>query len=370
MNPVRVLLVFSSSQLGGAERSLTRMAIASGEEVEYTLSTLDGPGPWVDWCHEMGVEPVVLGNHKVKLGHGKFGIKEMFRLVYLVHQQQYDILYVIGFRASVWLRLMRSILPEISLVQGVRWNPESGSWLDRIFRFVERFSSNFVDHYICNARATSTVLEIRAKIPSKKVTVIYNGLDNIPLSSPYKRRRSQNVVVLANLSPRKGHMEFLDVIKAVSRRLPTAHFYFVGRDDMSGALEKEVADREIEDIITITGYQADVGQWLRKSQLMVLPSLWGEGCPTSILEGFAYGLPVIAYAIDGIPELINDGKDGYLVTPGDTATMIGMIIRILEDPRLATSMGMAGRRKVESIFTLEKCAKKHSDVFADLVKYR
>lgn len=100
---------------------------------------------------------------------------------------------------------------------------------------------------------------------------------------------------------------------------------------------------------------------------MVLPSLWGEGCPTSILEGFAYGLPVVAYAIDGIPELIDDGVDGVVASPNNSNELANAIVRIQENPVSAESMGMAGREKVASRFTLARCADEHAQIFYKLI---
>ena len=100
---------------------------------------------------------------------------------------------------------------------------------------------------------------------------------------------------------------------------------------------------------------------------MVLPSLWGEGCPTSILEGFAYDLPVVAYAIDGIPELIVDGVDGFVIKPNKVDGLACAIVRILENPVRAESMGMAGREKVARRFSLVRCADEHAQIFHKLI---
>lgn len=364
---MRVIVIFSSSELGGAERSLTRMALAATNDVTFTLATLDGPGPWVDWCQEMGIMPFVLGERVRAGAHGRFGLKALLRLVELVRRERYAALYVIGLRSSLWLRLMRPWMHGARIVQGIRWNPDSDSLLDNALRLVERLLGVLIDLYICNSRASAETLQRRAGVPKNKIRVIYNGLDHLPPPVALTER-STDVVLLANLSPRKGHWEFLDVVAAVRERIPQAHFYFVGRDDMDGCLSREIVRRNLGQAVTLTGYQADVGHWLGKARLMVLPSLWGEGCPTSILEGFAHGLPVVAYAIDGIPELIDDGIDGFLVQPRDAAAITTAILRLLEDPEQAAHMGEAGRIKVERHFTLAHCANLHASVFSDLTE--
>ncbi|MDH4079718.1 MAG: glycosyltransferase family 4 protein [Nitrospira sp.] len=360
---MRVLLIFSSSELGGAERSLTRMALAESNGVEYTLATMDGAGPWVDWCEQHGVSPVGLGAGNANSRHGVSRIRSLINLVKLARRERYDFLYVIGFRVSLYLRFLKPILRGARLVHGIRWNPDSNSRLDRAVRLTERVFGALVDGYVCNSKVAADTLIKRASVPSTKVNVIYNGLDRLPPPEDNLSDRPPNILVLANLAPRKGHIDFLDVVTAVRRQVPRAHFFFVGRDEMGGQIDKEIARRALKDAVTLTGFQADIAPWFDSSRLMVLPSLWGEGCPTSILEGFAHGLPVIAYAVDGVPELIEDGSDGVLVPPQDSASMARAVVHMLEDPDLAASMGENGREKVGRSFTLAHCANRHVDLF-------
>ncbi|MFI4981119.1 MAG: glycosyltransferase, partial [Nevskiales bacterium] len=251
------------------------------------------------------------------------------------------------------------------LVQGVRWNPDSDSRLDRAFRGVERCLGSLVDLYIANAQASAATLTRACGVPSGKVRVIYNGLADLPAHA-VNNDRPLTVVTVANLNARKGYIEYLDVIERLHARLPQARFVFVGRDDMNGRVQQEIVGRGLAGTVSWVGLAEDVGPWLRDARLMVLPSLWGEGCPTSILEGFAWGLPVVAYAVDGVPELIDDGRDGFLVAPDDRAALAVAIERLLIEPHLARRMGEAGRDKVERSFTLQRCVEQHAAAFAAL----
>ena len=146
---MRVLMVFSSSELGGAERSLTRMAMASSQRV-YQLATLDGEGPWCDWARSQGLQPLVFGERRGPL-HGTLRLRAFVSLVRHVRREHIKIIYVCGLRASFWLRLLKWLMPDIKLVDGIRWNPDSNSRLDKIFRVVERWLNGLVDLYITNS---------------------------------------------------------------------------------------------------------------------------------------------------------------------------------------------------------------------------
>jgi len=353
---LRVLLLFSSSELGGAERSLSRMAFAS-QEVDYLLATLYSEGPWCDWIRSQGGEPLVLGRD------GGLMLKAFWRLIRHVRSHPVDVIYVCGARAALLLRLLRIFLPGIKLVHGVRWNPDSDSRLDRFFRLVERFAHTLVDAWIANSAIAKQTLVSRCGIPAERVFVIYNGLETLPVDVPPLVERPKEVLTVANLNPRKGHREYLQVVSEVLNAVPNAKFVFVGRDDMNGQIQRAIEEAGLSGRVRCEGFQADVTPWYGRARVFVLPSLWNEGCPTAILEAMSFAIPCVAFAMDGIPELIEDGDQGVLVRCGDYSGMAAAIIRMLTDDGKASELGEYGRARVHSHFRLENTAALHSVAF-------
>ena len=366
---MRVLIVFSSSGLGGAERSLTRMAIADRDnpEIEYRLATLDGKGPWSEWAEGMGVGPLVFGEREEDARHARYGMRALVSLIRFVRSDGIDIVYAIGLRASFLLRLCKRSLRGARLVHGVRWNPGSRSRLDRAFRFVERKLDGSIDLYIVNSGAAQETLAEKCGIDRERIRVIHNGINELPRDLAPLRLRPPHVVTVANMAPRKGHLEYLEVVAQVVRKVPEAQFYFVGRDDMNGRVQNAIAARGISENIHCVGMQRDIGPYLRRARVFALPSLWNEGCPTSILEAMAFQVPVVAHAIDGIPELIEDGVSGILVPLNDRERMEAGILRLLDGCGYAESMGTEGRKRVEAEFRMERCAARHFSAFREIV---
>lgn len=361
---MRVLLLFSSSQLGGAERSLSRMAFAS-EQVNYQLATLDSEGPWCDWIRSQGRFPMVFGVTSSGGTGMMFGA--LLRLINYVRNNPVDIIYVCGVRATFMLRFLRGFLPRIKLVHGVRWNPNTDNLTDRLFRLTEWLTYFMVDAWITNSVITRKTLVCRCRIPESKIFVIYNGLESLPEEIVPLNERPLEVLTVANLNPRKGHCEFLQIIRSVVKELPKVRFIFVGRDDMNGKVQRAIEEHGLFDFVRCEGFKADVSPWFRQARLFVLPSLWGEGCPTSILEAFSYGLPVIAYSADGIPELVADKEDGLLVKPGHLKEFENAIKKLLTSVLFAESMGLKGRKKVKNSFLIEQCATQHLSCFTEIV---
>ena len=136
---------------------------------------------------------------------------------------------------------------------------------------------------------------------------------------------------------------------------------FVGRDDMNGDVQKRIIELGLNKNISYVGFQLDVSYWFSRAKLFVLPSLWGEGCPTSILESFSWGVPVIAYRIDGVPELVTDNQDGFLVPEFQKEIMAKKIIQLLENNELLAMFSKNARNKVKEKFILQYCTNLHEE---------
>ncbi len=327
--------------------------------LEYHLATLDGEGPWCDWVRELQRHPVVFGYRKGAKAHGQLNLRAFIALRAYIRREQINVIYVCGIRAAFILRWMKPLMPGVCLVQGVRWNPASDSRLDHWFRFLERWSNLLVDGYITNSQIAADTLAQRCRIPTRRIHVIYNGLAEIPADDSETSARPLEVLTVANLSPRKDHLNYLNAITLVLATIPQARFIFVGRDDMSGEVQHAIEQKGLAHAVRCVGFQMDVSSYLKRARLFVLPSPSGEGCPTALLESFAWGCPVVAYAADGIPELVNDNVDGFVVPPRDVTAMAEKIITMLNDGSLAVKFGQAGKKKVADKFTLGACAKFH-----------
>ena len=347
---VGILLLFSSSDIGGAERSLSRMALSNNNDsISYQLSTFGTNGAWSEWILSITGTPICF-NHSV------------WKLIKYVHTEKPDIVYIIGFRISVLLRLIKVFLPKVRLVQGVRWNPGSNDMLDKTFRFVERLFGFLLDGYIVNSNSARQSLN---KLVNKNVVLIYNGIANIQQAN-LKKSNNKNIITVANLSTRKGYEDYLRAIAIVIKKVPESRFLFLGKDNLNGKIQKIIIGKSLESNVQYLGFQENVESFLSRSAIFVLPSKYGEGCPTSILEAFSFKLPVIAYRIDGIPELVSHNDDGILIDVGDSDAFAKAIEDLLLNPVKAAEMGAKGYKKVKEIFLLDNMVNKHNEYFLRL----
>jgi glycosyltransferase involved in cell wall biosynthesis len=145
---------------------------------------------------------------------------------------------------------------------------------------------------------------------------------------------------------RLSHEKGLPTLLRAMRQLPQAQLLIVGEGKMRPALERKAAEWKLTNV-QFAGYLT--GQALKntlaQARFTVLPSEWYENFPFSILESLAAGKPVVASRIGGIPELIDEGQDGLLFTPGDADELAACLRRLWHDPRETQRMGLNGRRK-------------------------
>jgi glycosyltransferase involved in cell wall biosynthesis len=149
----------------------------------------------------------------------------------------------------------------------------------------------------------------------------------------------------------KGHAHLLDAFATVHARHPAARLLLVGDGIRRPWVEGLAKDRGLGEAVVFTGFRTDVPELLRAMDCFVLASTRTEGVPQSLLQAFAAGVPVVASAIGGIPEVVKDGETGILVQPEDAVALARAIELILSDRSGAATRARGARRLVEERFS-------------------
>ena len=203
-----------------------------------------------------------------------------------------------------------------------------------------------------------------------KVTVIHNALDldkfHPDSASRQKAREDlslaptdQVIGIVGQLTPRKGQLELLEAFALVLKQLPQAILIVVGAplfnqdEDYFRRLTETAAALGIAARVRFLGAREDIAAITRAADLMVVNSRV-EPFGLVVLEGMACGTPVLATAVDGIPEIIRHREDGWLVPPGDKNALFSAIVTLINQPQLRAKLSVAGLAKVRSRFTVER----------------
>lgn len=149
----------------------------------------------------------------------------------------------------------------------------------------------------------------------------------------------------------KGQFEFLQAAVRVLKLHPNARFVLVGQGGLRSEIEQFLAREHITDRVTLTGFAENMPAVMSALDVLVHPTTGTEAFPLVILEAMASAKPVIASNLDGIPEQITEGQEGFLVPKTDVAALAERMSQLARDPELRSRMGQRGRQRVSHHFT-------------------
>ena len=161
------------------------------------------------------------------------------------------------------------------------------------------------------------------------------------------------VLTVARLAPVKGHSVLVEAMGAVGREFPEARLVLVGKpwEGQPAALLGQARKLGLEGRVICAGHRKDVARFLSIASVGVMPSLGSEENSRGVGEYMAAALPVVATRIGVMPELVEGGRTGLIVPPGDARALSGAIASLLRDRARASEIGKAGRRRAEALFS-------------------
>lgn len=170
--------------------------------------------------------------------------------------------------------------------------------------------------------------------------------------------------IFGRLNEEKGHSYFLKAAAIVNKEFPEARFFIVGESYLSlrEDLDRQTRQLGLQDRVIFTGYRRDIPVLMTTCTLIVSASL-REGLPLVLVEAMAASRPVVATMVDGIPELVEDGRTGRLVAPRDVAGLARAMLEMMQRPDLAAEMGRRGREVVERHFSRGQLVQKTCEVY-------
>ena len=148
--------------------------------------------------------------------------------------------------------------------------------------------------------------------------------------------------------------------------LPT-ELWLVGDGELREAVQHQVRALGIESRVRFLGVRSDIPDLLRAADVFVFPSRW-EGNPLSVMEAMAAGLPVVATAVGGVPELVEDGVSGILVPNEDHNALVGALQQLVQRADLRAQMAHAARRRAEARFDIRHTVRAYESLYESLLQ--
>ncbi len=363
-DPVRVCFMIDRLTRAGTESQLLALIRSlDRRRVEPTLVLLDGEDDLSRALEPSDCPVLRLGVRKlVGLGaaRGARRLRDFWRVT------RPDILQVY-FLDSSYFGVPIAKMCGIANVLQVRNN--LGYWLTPKHRVLGKAVRRFVDLTLTNSDAGKQVLVEREGHAPDLVAVMENGVDTVRFNRfmlPDTTKKRVRVGCVANLRPVKNIDGLLRAARAAIERFPQLVFEVAGDGEERENLEKLHAKLGLGDRFLFRGATSDVAAFLRTVEIAVLPS-HSEGMSNALLEYMSAGRAVVATDVGANAKLVEHGRSGLIVSPGDGAALVEAIGQYLATPLRAASYGAAARRRVETNYSRDAMTRRFEDFYRGLV---
>ena len=373
---MRVLTVLDAFRLGGAETLIAQLGrVAPDVDLELDVLSLHGPSPerskLEPMLTEVGLTPHYLGARRT------LDPLAFRHLVAYIRRTRPDVVHA-------HLEMAMTMAVPAARLAGV---PVLGTF-HQVYRTMtgreearERLAVEVATRsdgaiFVSDASRVSYADRYRPgrDIPSSWL-VVHNGIDvdhfspgtgatrpSLPSDlsdlavtrTPTEADTAGSVRLVTIVAALRGFKGILHAIRAwpiVLDRHPGARLLLVGTGDQEASLRAEVARLRLGQTVIFAGMRTDIPEVMRASEVVVLPSIYGENLPTVLMEAGACGRPVVASDVGGIGDIVVDGVTGLLAAPGDSAGVARAVNELLDDPARADALGRAARERIVARFS-------------------
>ena len=368
-NILRVALVITDLDVGGAERAIVNLATRiDRRRWQAKVFALAGEGSLAKVLRAEGIAYQCLGCTRSQ------PVRVVTRLRRALRAYQPQIVQSFLFHANLASRLAAAWPGGPWVLGGLRVAEHRKRWHLAFDRLTARLSAGSV----CVSHG---VLEFSQKVGGldpDRLTVIPNGIDPAPFDAAKSLPRrdlgipddAHLVLYVGRLDPQKGLSHLLDAAGQMILQSPTWHLALVGDGPCRTWLTQRIGgDARLTERIHWLGPRDDVPRLLKSSDVLVLPSLW-EGMPNVILEAMAASKPVVATSVEGTRELVIPGETGWLVPPGSTPGLTAALLSAALNPEQCKAYGLKGRERVVSRFSLDETVAAYDRLWTRLLGYQ
>ncbi len=367
---MRIAHLLASPFVGGPEHQVLGLASALRETDESIFLTFAEGGraqPFLDRVRSAGFKGVEL---RENWPHYFRATKEVANELI---RAQATILCTSGYKPDIiGLRAARLVgIPSVAIAHG--WT--GATWKVRLFESFDRWNMRNFDAVVGVSHAQSRKLAL-AGISQDKILTIPNAiaLDRFTepvaggrkiLASLFSTEPQFIIAAAGRLSPEKGFDVFIAAAARIAQERQDIGFVIFGDGPLRRELAKLISKKSLDDRFVLAGFQANLDAILPAADVFVISS-FTEGLPVVLLEALLAGVPVVATAVGGIPEVIEDGTDGFLVPPGHIEQLALRIMELVDNQSLLEQMKIAGPRKIAAQYNTRLQADRYSTLFARL----
>lgn len=360
-----VLFVEHTAQMiGGGQQSLLMLLRGIDPKHYRPLVVLPGEGPLADKIRALGIPVFFVGLASFRRLNPIRIFRNIRRLARILREQEVDIVHTNASRSTFYAGLAAR-MTGVPLIWHVRMAQRE--------RLYDRFLFFLASRVIVISRAVGG--RFPGRHAARKICLVYNGIDAETFAAgqgQQLRRRlglGGKIVVgqVGQIEPMKGVACLIEALEKVRKTNPEVYGLIVGVPTAhQGELEKQIQELGLEGFVSFAGYSEDVSEVMSSIDILALPSS-REAFGRVLIEAMACSRPVVAFNVDAVPEVVEDGVTGILVPPGDVEGLARSIRTLADDPALREEMGCKGRERVRRYFGLEEHVRRVELVYEEVL---
>jgi glycosyltransferase involved in cell wall biosynthesis len=290
-----------------------------------------------------------------------------FRIAGYARRNGFEIIHSHGYNGNILLGLMPRRVRRVAMISTLHgWTGQQRVGRMAFYQWLDRLALHFVDRVVV---VSESMLGLRGVRTLRRVSVVRNGIDVAGPQEAMPRVRADTGKVLigaaGRLSAEKGFHFLIEAFSLVRRAGLDAQLTIVGEGPERGRLERIIDQTGLADHVRLPGFRDDMQGFLYDIDVFVLSSLT-EGAPMSVLEAMRAGTPIVATEVGGIPEMLEFGRAGLLVKPGDVvglANAIGVVRGNAEETRRRTERA---QDRVKEKYNSRIMAEAYCDLYASI----
>jgi glycosyltransferase involved in cell wall biosynthesis len=386
MKKIKVIIPITRLIVGGAQETVIETCAFINQDrfaTQIIAGQQTGPeGELISEVHNKGI-PLTIVPEIVREVNPVKDLIATLKLVKIFKREQPHIVHTHSSKTGIigrWAARIARVPVIVHTVHGWAHHPYQKAFVLGMYIFLERTTVPFTDRLI--AVSTLNVEKgLKDRIGTRdRYTVIHSCInieqfsctstDSALLKKSLGLNASGPVVgTVSRLSQQKNPLDFVKMAALVKKQIPEAQFLFVGDGPLRADTEALIRELNLQKDIVLAGLRKDVPDLLRCMDIFTLTSLW-EGLPRVIPQAMVARLPVVANNIDGNAEIIQDGINGFLINPGDTAGMADRVVQLLKNQELKNRISEKGHETALKEFSLHDMVKKIAALYEELLSIK
>jgi glycosyltransferase involved in cell wall biosynthesis len=376
---IKILQVITELAIGGAQEHMIYLCDLLDKKKFYVTILSGTQAARESGCTEKVINQNISLTLVPQLSREINPIRDLvalFKMMAYIRKERFDVVHTNSSKAGILGRLAArwaGVPVIVHTAHGWAHHNYMNKWRRKFFIMLERIAEKSTDKIVAVSE-----LNVKKALNDKigrqgKYCIIRSGIDiekftryGIDVDKEKRKWKidpSDKVVgSVTRLFDQKSPGDFIRMANEILKNNGRVSFLLVGDGPLRREIEAMISEHGISEKVVLTGFRNDIPELLSIMDVFVLTSLW-EGLPRVLPQAMAMGIPIVATRVDGIPEVVKHGQNGFLVPPKDFRALAQRTIQLIENPSLAKRMGEAGKQMVYPEFCVKEMVKKTEKLY-------